>query len=89
MAILSGKVPITGTKSLIIPAQDKVGGCTITIRNLDNNSSIYLDGESVTPETGFEVKKGEIITLSLSPVEPLYAVTAGTTVLICYIASGR
>ena len=89
MTILSGRVTITGTKALVIPAQDKVGGCTVTIENLDVNSSIFLDGSNVTPETGFELKKGATITVPLSPEEPLYAVTDGSNVLVCYLASGR
>ncbi len=90
MAITSGRLVVVDTPALIISEPLEKGGYTIIVQNLSNAKSVYLNGENVTAQTGFELKKGAIVTVPVSPDEALYGVTdEGFSAEVCYLVTKR
>ncbi len=89
MAITSGRITITSTPTLIVPEPANKGGYTVIISNL-GAKKIYLDGASVTPETGFELPNNQNVTVPVAPDESIYGVTVvGDTAIVCYLVTKR
>ena len=90
MEIKSGRLTVTASPALIIPSPQDEGGYTLIVQNMSNAKSVFLDGETVTPETGFELIKGQSITIPIAPDEALYAVSdIGDTIVISYLVTRR
>jgi len=89
MAILSTKIKIEIEPTLIVPADPD--GVNISLR-VAGSHSVYIGGADVTSDTGFEMKGDNgILTMSLSPDEPLYGVLeeeANAFVLVLATAYG-
>ena len=90
MAILSGRLTITDSPALVILQPEDRGGYTLIIQNLSNSKSVFLSGAAVSPEIGFELIKGQSITIPVAPDESLYAITnMGDVVPLTYLVSTR
>ena len=90
MALQSGHTTITERATLVVPAPDYRGGYTVLVENLDNSFSVYIDGDHVEPETGYELKKGAQVTIPVAPDEAVYACTdRGREVVVCYLVTKR
>ena len=81
MAFYSGQTTI-GTVATVIDGVllDHYAGnpYRLFIHNNDNTDAVYLGGSDVTTSTGLMVDKGEMIQLTVSPTDLLYAVSTKT-----------
>ena len=81
MAFYSGQTSI-GTAATVIDGVllNHYGGnpYRLIIHNNDNTDAVYLGGADVTPSTGLMMDKGEMIQLTVSPTDLLYAVSTKT-----------
>jgi len=50
----------------------------LIIHNNDNTDAVYIGGSAVTTTTGLMMDKGEMIQLTISPTDLLYAVSTKT-----------
>jgi hypothetical protein len=81
MAFYSGHTPI-GTAPTVIDGVllDHYGGnpYRLIIHNNDNHDAMYIGGSNVTVSTGLMMDKGEMLQLTVSPTDLLYAVSTKT-----------
>lgn len=73
MAISSGQVTVGLTPTLIDGTYNSQ--FRLTIHNMNNDDSIYLGDETVSPTTGLQLLKLETIQLTLNPLERIYAIS--------------
>lgn len=78
MAFYSGQTSI-GTVATVIDGV-LIGGYAgnpyrLIIHNNDNTDAVYIGGSAVTTSTGLMMDKGEMIHLTVSPTDLLYAVS--------------
>jgi hypothetical protein len=83
MAISTGQVDIGLTPTLIDGTSNS--NFRLVIQNMNNDDTIYLGDENVTPTTGLQLLKFETITLEMNPSEFLYAVSTKTGLKISYL----
>ena len=78
MAFYSGQTTI-GTAATVIDGVliGANGGnpYRLVIHNNDNTDSVYIGGSAVTTSTGLKMDKGQMLQLSVSPTDLLYAVS--------------
>lgn len=88
MAFYSGQTSI-GTAATVIDGVliGANGGnpYRLMIHNVDNTNAVYIGGSAVTTSTGFQVDKGAIIQLTVSPGDLLYAVSNNSNLNICWL----
>ena len=85
--VISGQTTV-GTEPTLI-ATGIVGASHITL-HFDGNVNAYLGDATVTTATGFELHKGDTVTLWLPESGKLYAVVAsGTETLTWLLTGGR
>jgi len=90
MALQSGHTTITDVPTLVVPAPEYRGGYTVLIENLDNASSVFLNGIDVAVNTGYELKKGVQATIPVAPDEAVYAICeSGKTAIVCFLVTKR
>ena len=81
MAFYSGQTVI-GTTATVIDGVllDHYAGnpYRLFIHNNDNTDAVFLGGSAATTSTGLMVDKGEMIQLTVSPTDLLYAVSTKT-----------
>lgn len=88
--ISTGRITITDVPAQICTTEMVAGGHTVTITNLSHNNSVYIDGEHVTAQNGYELIKRSTITIPMNPEDCLYAVCAtGETAELTFVASHR
>ena len=85
---LSGRITVTDEPTAIVPESDTASGAHIILQNMDVKS-IFIGGDDVTTEAGFELKKGQTTTVLVSPIENIYGVVASGSAEVCYLVSGR
>ena len=78
MAFYSGQTSI-GTAATVIDGV-LIGAYAgnpyrLIIHNNDNTDAVYIGGSAVTTTTGLMMDKGEMIQLTISPTDLLYAVS--------------
>jgi hypothetical protein len=83
MAISSGQVTVGLEPTLIDGTHNS--NFRLVIQNMNNDDSIYLGDETVSPETGLQLLKLETIQLELNPLEHLYAISTKTGLKISYL----
>lgn len=78
MAFYSG-VTAVGTVATVIDGVliNAAGGnpYRLHIHNIDQTTSVFLGGSDVSTTTGFQVDKGAILALTVSPADRLYAIS--------------
>ena len=90
MPLQTGHTTITDAPSLVVPSQDHCGGYTVMIENLDNNTSVFLNGANVSISNGYELKKGVQVTIPVAPGEAVYAICeGGKTAVVCFLVTKR
>jgi len=81
MAFYSGQTSI-GTAATVIDGVliNHYGGnpYRLIIHNNDNTDAVYIGGSAVTISTGLMMDKGEMLQLTISPTDLLYAVSTKT-----------
>ena len=81
MAFYSGQTTIGTTATVIdgVLLGEYAGNpYRLFIHNNDNTDAVYIGGSAVTTSTGLMMDKGEMIFLTVSPTDLLYAVSTKT-----------
>jgi len=83
MAILSGRITV-GTAATELPVT-----CfqpwTLDVKNDDNTDAVYIGGPDVTTADGLRLSKEEHISLRMTPLDRLYAVSTKAGHTVSYI----
>lgn len=83
MAISSGQVEVGLTPTLVDGTYNS--NFKLTIHNMNNDDTIYLGNENVTPLNGFQLLKLETIQIEMNPLESIYAVSTKTGLKLGYL----
>lgn len=83
MAISSGQVEVGLTPTLVDGTYNS--NFKLTIHNMNNDDTIYLGDENVTPLNGFQLLKLETIQIEMNPLESIYAVSTKTGLKLGYL----
>ena len=83
MAISSGQVEIGLTPTLVDGTHNS--NFKLTIHNMNNDDTIFLGNENVSPINGFQLLKLETIQIEMNPLESIYAVSTKTGLKLGYL----
>jgi hypothetical protein len=85
--VFYGQTEIIGSATVIGTSQDLVA-CEMTVKAMaGNNNSIWVGDSSVALATGFELKAGQQITVTVGSPDQLYAIATSTPDDVSWIAT--
>lgn len=85
MSALTSKQIIVGTDATLV-IEDDPDGCHVHIKASGENA-VYIGDSDVSTESGYELEKGEALSIFLGPHERLYAIVEEGTGKLYFLAS--
>jgi hypothetical protein len=83
MALTSGQVTIGTTPTVVDGTHNS--NFRLLIQNMNNDDSIFIGDENVTPTSGLQILKLETLQLNLLPLEVIYAVSTKENLKLSYL----